>query len=79
MNSPFTRLCKTSNIPLSRDSFPKLRFGHPAIIAIALVIHLVDGTNSPIVYVPLTVFVILAMIWVEKAESHEGPRTPEFM
>jgi hypothetical protein len=79
VDSPFKRIHKGSNTPLSRDSFSKLRVGYPAIIAVALSFLFVDGTYSPGVYVPVFLLAIISMIWVEKAEAHEGPDTPEFM
>jgi hypothetical protein len=79
VDSPFKRLCKESNTPLSRDSYAKLRVGYPAIIAVALSFIFVDGTYTPYVYVPVAVLAIISMIWVERAEAHEGPDTPEFM
>lgn len=79
MDSPFKRLRKGSNTPLSRDSYSKLRIGYPAIIVVALSFLFVDGTYSPFVYVPVAVLAFLSMIWVERAEAHEGPDTPEFM
>ena len=79
VDSPFKRFHKGSNTPLSRDSLTKLRVGYPAIIAVALSFLFVDGTYKPSVYVPVFVLAIISMIWVEKAEAHEGPETPEFM
>ncbi len=79
VDSPFKRLCKGSNTPLSRDSYSKLRIGHPAIVAVALSFLFVDGTYSPYVYVPVAVLAFVSMVWVERAEAHEGPDTPEFM
>jgi hypothetical protein len=79
MPDSFKLVRGNSSPKISKDSLSKLQFGYFAIFIVASVVLCVEGTHSTYMSILVAMTTVLAVTWVDKAESHEGPDVPDSM